>query len=61
MLIPLWVTSPSWCTAVLAAAPVFAAVRLLQMRELAQGATLHRLTRGEKLWKFQRTLVGRTK
>lgn len=38
MLIPLWVTSPSWCTAVLAAAPVFAAVRLLQMRELAQSS-----------------------
>ncbi|MBE2247991.1 MAG: hypothetical protein IAE78_00495 [Myxococcus sp.] len=34
MLVPLWVTSPSWCTAVLAAAPVFAAVRLLQMKEL---------------------------
>ncbi len=34
MLVPLWVTSPSWCTAVLAAAPIFAAVRLLQMKEL---------------------------
>lgn len=34
MLIPLWVTSPSWCTAVLAVAPIFSAVRLLQMKEL---------------------------
>jgi hypothetical protein len=38
MLVPLWVTSPSWCTALLAAAPIFSAVRLLQMRELAQRA-----------------------
>lgn len=35
MLLPLWVTSPSVCTALLAAAPVFAVVRLVQMRELA--------------------------
>jgi hypothetical protein len=34
MLVPLWLTNPSWCTAVLAAAPIFSAVRLLQMREL---------------------------
>ncbi len=34
MLVPLWVTSPSWCTAVLAIAPIFSAVRLLQMKEL---------------------------
>lgn len=34
LLIPLLVTSPSWCTAALAAAPVFATVRLLQMQEL---------------------------
>lgn len=38
MLVPLWVTSPSWCTAVLAAAPIFAAVRLLQMKELSTSA-----------------------
>lgn len=38
MLVPLWVTSPSWCTAVLAAAPIFAAVRLLQMKELRASA-----------------------
>lgn len=34
MLVPLWVTSPSWCTALLAVAPIFSAVRLLQMKEL---------------------------
>jgi hypothetical protein len=34
MLVPLWLTSPSWCTAVLAMAPIFSAVRLLQMKEL---------------------------
>ena len=38
MLVPLWLTSPSWCTAVLAAAPIFAAVRLLQMKELRASA-----------------------
>jgi hypothetical protein len=35
MLVPLWVTSPSWCTALLAAAPIFSAVRLLQLKELS--------------------------
>ncbi|MBL8923630.1 MAG: hypothetical protein JNJ54_32545 [Myxococcaceae bacterium] len=39
MLVPLWVTSPSWCTAVLAAAPIFSAVRLLQLKELASSAS----------------------
>ncbi|MDX2012898.1 MAG: hypothetical protein SFW67_22055 [Myxococcaceae bacterium] len=36
MLVPLWITNPSLCTAVLAAAPIFSVVRLLQMRELEQ-------------------------
>jgi hypothetical protein len=36
MLVPLWLTNPSVCTALLAAAPIFSAVRLLQMRELEQ-------------------------
>lgn len=38
MLVPLWLTSPSWCTAMLAMAPIFSAVRLLQMKELSTSA-----------------------
>ncbi|MCA3011458.1 MAG: hypothetical protein INH41_03565 [Myxococcaceae bacterium] len=40
LLVPLWFTNPSLCTAVLAAAPVFSAVRLLQLRELELGLGL---------------------